>query len=77
MNNKQRQTLAKKFEQPERVDTPWADIEKLFKALGFEVAEGRGLRARVSIKGRKAVFSQASSWKGDKQANRSLCKKIS
>jgi len=61
VNNKQRQTLAKKFVQPERVDIPWTDIEKLFKELGFEVAEGRGSRARVSFKGRKAVFSQASS----------------
>lgn len=56
MNNKQRQTLAKIFEQPERADIPWADIEKLFEAPGFEVAEGRGSRVRVSFKGRKAVF---------------------
>lgn len=56
MNNKQRQTLAKIFEQPERADIPWVDIEKLFEAFGAEVAEGRGSRVRVSLKGRKAVF---------------------
>ena len=56
MNNKQRQTLAKIFEQPERADIPWDNIEKLFEALGAEVAEGRGSRVRVSFKGRKAVL---------------------
>lgn len=48
--------MAKIFEQPEHVDIPWADIEKLFKAFDFEVAEGRGSRVRVSFKGRKAVY---------------------
>jgi hypothetical protein len=56
MNNKQRLTLAKIFEQPERADIPWVDIEKLFEALGAEVTEGRGSRVRVAFKGRKAVF---------------------
>jgi len=56
MNNKQRQTLAKIFEQPERSDIAWVDIEKLFEALGAEVVEGKGSRVRVFLKGRKAVF---------------------
>lgn len=77
MNNKQRQTLAKIFEQPERSDIAWLDIEKLFEALGAEVVEGKGSRVRVFLKGRKAVFHRSQSCEGDKQANRSFCKKIS
>ncbi len=56
MNNKQRQTLAKIFEQPERADIPWVDIEKLFEALGAEIYKGSGSRIRVSLKERRAVF---------------------
>jgi len=56
MNNKQQNTLAKIYEQTERADIPWVDIEKLLEALGAEVSEGRGSRVRVSFKGRKAVF---------------------
>ncbi len=56
MNKKQRQTLEKIFEKPERSDILWADIEKLFKALDAELTEGRGSRVRVFLGGVKAVF---------------------
>ena len=56
MNKKQRQTLAKVFEKPERSDIYWNDIEGLFKALGAEVSEGRGSRVRVALKDVRAVF---------------------
>ena len=56
MNKKQRQTLAKIFEKPERSDISWNDIEALFKALGAEVTEGRGSRVRVALKDVRAVF---------------------
>lgn len=56
MNKKQRQTLAKIFEKPERCDISWNDIESLFKALGAEVSEGRGSRVRVALKDMRAVF---------------------
>ncbi len=56
MNKKQRLTLAKLFEKPERSDITWADIEGLFNALGAELSEGRGSRIRVAYKGFKAVF---------------------
>lgn len=56
MNKKQRQTLAKIFEKPERSDISWNDIESLFKALGAEVSEGRGSRVRVALKDMRAVF---------------------
>ncbi|MDP2645139.1 MAG: hypothetical protein Q8P24_09375 [Desulfobacterales bacterium] len=44
MNKKQRQTLQKVFEKPERADISWNDIEGLFTALGAEVTEGKGSR---------------------------------
>lgn len=56
MNKKQRQTLQKVFEKPERADIPWNDIEGLFIALGAEVTEGKGLRVRVALNDVRAVF---------------------
>ena len=40
MNKKQKQTLNKILEKPERSDIPWADIESLIIALGGEISEG-------------------------------------
>ena len=56
MNKKQRQTLERIFEKPERSDLAWNDIESLFKALGADVSEGRGSRVRVALKDVRAVF---------------------
>jgi len=56
MNRKQRQTLLKIFEKPERPDISWDDIERLFEALGAEISEGRGSRVRVALNDVKAVF---------------------
>ena len=56
MNNKQRQTLQKIFEKPERADISWNDIEGLFIALGAEVTEGKGSRVRVALNEVRAVF---------------------
>jgi hypothetical protein len=56
MNKKQRLTLQKIFEKPERSDILWQDIEALFSALGAEVTEGRGSRARVALNDVRAVF---------------------
>ncbi|MBU0986117.1 MAG: type II toxin-antitoxin system HicA family toxin [Proteobacteria bacterium] len=56
MNKKQRQTLARIFEKPERSDIAWNDIEGLFKALGAEIPEGRGPRVRVALNDGRAVF---------------------
>lgn len=56
VNKKQRQTLNRIFEKPERSDIPWADIESLFIALGAEISEGRGSRVRVAVKDVRAVF---------------------
>ncbi len=56
MNKKQRQALAKIFENPERSDIRWDDVESLFEALGAEISQGRGSRIRVVLGGVKAVF---------------------
>ena len=56
MNKKQRQTLQRIFEKPERPDILWYDIERLFVALGAEVTEGKGSRVRVALNDVRAVF---------------------
>ncbi|MCP4579632.1 MAG: type II toxin-antitoxin system HicA family toxin [Deltaproteobacteria bacterium] len=56
MNKKQRQTLDKIFERPERSDIPWVNIESLFITLGADISEGRGSRVRVALNNIRAVF---------------------
>ena len=56
MNKKQRLILKKIFEEPERSDISWKDIEGLFVALGAEITEGRGSRVRVALNDIRAVF---------------------
>lgn len=56
MNKKQKQTLNKILEKPERSDIPWSNIESLIVALGGEISEGRGPRVRVVLNDVKAVF---------------------
>jgi hypothetical protein len=56
MNKKQRQTLSKIIEKPERPDIPWNDIESLFVALGADISEGKGSRVRVALNQVRAVF---------------------
>ena len=56
MNKKQRQTLERIFEKPDRADIIWSDIENVLKALGAEISEGKGSRVRVALKGVRAVF---------------------
>jgi hypothetical protein len=56
MNKKQRQTLLKIFQKPDRSDISWSDIESLFGALGAEISEGQGSRVRVALNDVRAVF---------------------
>jgi len=56
MNKKQRRTLKRIFEKPERSDISWLDIESIFTALGADISEGRGSRVRVALKEVRAVF---------------------
>lgn len=70
MNKKQRQTLDKIFEKPDRSDIPRANIESLFEALGADISEGRGSRVRVALNDIRAVFSSSPPGKSDKQGSR-------
>jgi hypothetical protein len=56
ISSKHRRTLLAVFDDPVRSDVPWADVERLFVALGAEVSEGRGSRVRVALGGVRAVF---------------------
>jgi hypothetical protein len=56
MNSKQRKTLRKIFEYPNRSDVSWKETESLFLALGAEISEGNGSRIRVFLNGVRAVF---------------------
>jgi len=56
MNKKQRRTLKRIFEKPERSDISWIDIEFIFTALGADISEGKGSRVRVALNGVRAVF---------------------
>jgi hypothetical protein len=57
MNARHRATLSAIFATPVRSDVRWADIERLFRALGATISEGRGSRIRVAFgKDLVAVF---------------------
>jgi len=56
MNKKQRQTLKKIFERPDRSDIAWTNVESLFLSLGAEISEGRGSRVRAALNDTRAVF---------------------
>ena len=56
LSSKHRKTLRAVFDEPTRSNVPWADVEKLFVALGAEVTEGSGSRVRVALGGVRAVF---------------------
>ncbi len=53
---KHRRTLRNIFEDPIRSNVKWTDIEKLLRALGADLSEGRGSRVRTYLNGVKAVF---------------------
>jgi len=56
MNKKQRQTLEKIFERPDRSDILWVNVESLFLSIGAEISEGRCSRVRVALNDTRAVF---------------------
>jgi hypothetical protein len=73
LSSKHRKTLQAVFEDPVRSNVAWADVEKLFGALGAEVSEGRGSRVRVYLGGVRAVFHRPHPQKEtDKGALRSV-----
>ena len=56
LSSKHRKTLNAVFEDPVRSNVRWADVEKLLRALGAELSEGRGSRVRIYLGGIRAVF---------------------
>jgi hypothetical protein len=56
VNAAQRKTLQAIFLRPTRSDVRWSKIEGLVRALGGDVAEGRGSRVRVRLGDRVATF---------------------
>lgn len=56
MDKKNQKTLQNIFSDPVKANIPWADIEKLFIALGATVSVGRGSRVRIALNGVRAVF---------------------
>jgi len=56
LSKKHNKTLSNIFESPIRSDVEWSDIEKLFRALGAEITEGRGSRVRIALEDVRAVF---------------------
>jgi hypothetical protein len=56
LNNKQKKTLERIFEDPVRSDVVWSDIENLFIALGAKITAGQGSRVRVILNDCYAVF---------------------
>ena len=56
LTGRHRRTLRAVFEDPVRSNVKWADIEKLLRALGANLSEGRGSRVRIYLNGVRAVF---------------------
>lgn len=51
MNQRQRRTLARSFEQSTRADVRWDELASLMRALGAEQHQGAGSRVRSALDG--------------------------
>ena len=56
MKTKHRKTLQAIFDDPIRADIYWSDIERLLRAVGADITEGRGSRVRIALNNIRAVF---------------------
>ena len=56
LSKKHDDTLKKIHHRPVLGTIAWADIEKLFKALGAEIKERKGSRVAVILNGRPHIF---------------------
>ena len=56
ITGKHQRTLAAIFTAPVRSNIAWVEIERLLRACGAEVSEGRGSRVRIALNGVRAVF---------------------
>jgi hypothetical protein len=72
MNSKHHKILQAIFADPAQANILWSDIESLLKALGAEVSEGSGSRARMLLNNVRAIFHRHHPRKGtDKDAVKS------
>lgn len=51
VNSAQTETLERIFGEPVRTDLRWSELRSLLTALGAMIAEGRGSRVRIALKG--------------------------
>ncbi len=73
MNQKHRRTLRAIFDDPDRSNIPWRDVEAMLEAAGAEITEGQGSRVRIALNGVRAVFHRPHPQKEtDKGAVRSV-----
>jgi predicted RNA binding protein YcfA (HicA-like mRNA interferase family) len=73
LGKKHRLILGHIFQDPMRADVEWKDIEKLLRALGAEITEGKGSRVRIYLNNVRAVFHRPHPQKEtDKGALRSM-----
>lgn len=56
MRKKHQATLRAVFKKPTSTNIVWTDIESLLSALGAELTEGSGSRARIALNDIRAVF---------------------
>lgn len=56
MNSKHKKIYKEIYSDPILSTLSWDDIETLFVALGANITEGSGSRARVELNGVRAVF---------------------
>ncbi|MBW6456808.1 MAG: type II toxin-antitoxin system HicA family toxin [Trueperaceae bacterium] len=56
MRTKHVQTLVRVFATPTPSSLGWGEVEAMLRAYGATLAEGRGSRIRVELRGVRAVF---------------------
>ena len=49
LNSRNKKLLEQIYQEPLRADVLWADVERLFVALGGSIFEGKGSRVRVVL----------------------------
>lgn len=66
-------TLRAIFTEPAPANLRWDEIERMLRALGASLQEGRGSRLRVALSGARAVFHRPHP---EKEASRSTVRSI-
>ena len=56
ISSKHQATLRAVFSDPVKSNVLWSDIEKLLKAIGADISEGKGSRIRIHLNDVRAVF---------------------